>query len=371
MIYFDNAATSWPKPPAVTEALSGALAGLGNPGRGAHDFALAADRTLAEVRARLARLFGLRRPERVIFTKNVTEALNLAVGGLTGHIVTSAAEHNSVLRPVFRRGCFTAVDVDGHGRFSTADIEAALRPETRAVVLSHASNVTGNLAPAAEIGRLCRAENLVFILDTAQSAGLMDLDMEALGVDALCFTGHKALYGPMGTGGLALSERFHPPPLLAGGGAAPLAPDQPDNLPEGLEAGTLNVPGLAGLGAGLAYVEARTPAALLAEADRLARRFHRRLQGARGLTFYGDYEAEDRAPIVTLNVGRFDSEETAGLLADKYGLAVRGGLHCAPLMHRSFRTERRGAVRFSFSPFNTEEETDQAAAAVLELSRTA
>jgi selenocysteine lyase/cysteine desulfurase len=291
------------------------------------------------------------------------------VGGLTGHLVTSAAEHNSVLRPVLRHGRFTVVNVDGRGLFTAADIRAALRPETEAVILAHASNLTGNVAPAAEIGRLCRAENLLFILDAAQSAGLLELDMEALGVDALCFTGHKALYGLMGTGGLVLSERFTPQPLLVGGsGLHSLDPRQPAELPEGLEAGTLNAPGLAALAAGLAYVAEKTPAGLLAAADRLARRFYRDLQNLPGLTFYGDCEAEVRAPIVALNVGRFDSAEAADILAEKYGLAVRGGLHCAPLLHRRFQTEKRGALRFSFSHFNTDDEVDAAVAAVRDLN---
>ncbi|MDR2946698.1 MAG: aminotransferase class V-fold PLP-dependent enzyme [Candidatus Adiutrix sp.] len=368
MIYLDNAATSFPKPPCVAEAVVAALGSFGNPSRSAHAAALAAGRCVAALRQSFAEFFNCPHPERVVFTKNATEALNLAVASLRGHIVTSEMEHNSVLRPVHRRGGYTAVPVDGQGLYAAGDIAKACRKETVAVVLAHASNLTGNVAPVAEIGRFCRERGLIFIIDAAQTAGLAPLDMEALGADALCFTGHKSLYGPQGTGGLCLSERFTPEPLMVGGsGSRSFALTQPEALPDRLEAGTLAGHSLAGLAAGLGYVRHMGPETLWAEADRLARLFYRELENCDRVKLYGDYHAERRAPIVTLNLGDWPSEEVAARLADDHGIAVRAGAHCAPLLHRRFGTEKQGAVRFSFSHFNTEQEILTAAEAVKQL----
>lgn len=360
MIYFDNAATSYPKPPSVGTAVAQAIEDFGNPSRGAHDFSLAADRCVEYTRERIAELFNCPDPGRVAFCKNVTEALNIAINSVSGHIISSEAEHNSVLRPLFRRGNYSLVETDELGRYRPEDIVRAIRPDSTAVVLAHASNLTGNLAPVEELGRLCREKGLYFILDTAQTAGLFPLDMQALGVDALCFTGHKSLYGLQGTGGLCLSSRFSPRPLIVGGsGSRSFEMEQPAELPELLEAGTLNSHGLAGLAAGLDYLreQGSTP---LEQADALARFFYDSLKDLRGLIFYGDYLAERRAPIVTLNIEDMPSEELAALLLDEQGICVRAGAHCAPLLHRRFGTETLGAVRFSFSHFNTRDEVQTA-----------
>ncbi|MDR1045643.1 MAG: aminotransferase class V-fold PLP-dependent enzyme [Candidatus Adiutrix sp.] len=370
MIYLDQAATSHPKPDSVTLAVVRAMKEFGNPSRGAHAFSLDALRCVEQTRARAAAFFGCPRPERVVFTKNVTEALNLAIASVDGHLVTTEAEHNSILRPVHLKKDFTIVPVDDKGRYSDRDIERALRPDSRAVVLAQASNLTGGLAPVEKIGRLCRERNLLFILDTAQSAGLIRIDQEALGVDALCFTGHKALYGPTGTGGLCLSERFTPRPLMVGGsGSRSFETGQPPELPDLLEAGTLNSHGLAGLAAGLEYVEAQGPEQLLKKARNLARRFYLGLGEIPGVTFYGDYESRPRLPIVTINLGLLDSGEVAAALSEDYGLAVRAGAHCAPLLHRRFGTVAQGALRFSFSHFNTEAEVDAALRALTEINQ--
>ncbi len=359
MIYFDNAATSFPKPQRVREAVALALESFGNPSRGAHEMALKATRAVESCRARAAELFGCR-AERTAFCANVTEALNIAVSSVMGHIVTTASEHNSVLRPVYRSGDFTIIDVDEHGAFTAEDVARALRPETAAVVLGHASNLTGQIHPIKEIGRLCRERGLIFIVDAAQSAGLLDIDMEEAGLDALCFTGHKSLCGPQGTGGICLSERFLPAPLAVGGsGLHTFAREHPRDMPIRLEAGTQNGHGLAGLLAGLEYVLENGPEKLWAAADKVARHFYRGAEEISGLTFYGRHDETKRLPIVTLNVGDMAADEAAAILAEEHGIAVRAGAHCAPLLHRAFGTEARGALRFSFSHFNTLDEADR------------
>jgi cysteine desulfurase family protein len=374
LIYFDNAATSWPKPPQVAQAAAAAIDSFGNPSRSAHAYALAAGRVVEYARDEIAALFHCR-ADNVAFTKNVTEALNIAIQSVEGHIVSTAAEHNSVLRPLHTKSHSLAA-LDSRGRVTLAAIAGAVRQDTAAVVVAHASNLTGNLAPVKEIGAFCRARGLLFILDTAQTAGLLPADMEELAVDALCFTGHKSLYGLQGTGGICLGSRFRPKALLSGGsGSHSFEMTQPPSMPDLLEAGTLNGHGIAGLLAGLRYIKARGPATLLAQAQSLAQRFY---QGTRALalaaprqkiTFYGDYEAPARAPIVALNLGSRDSGAVAAILSERYGVAVRAGVHCAPLLHRHFGTETQGAVRFSFSHFNTAAEVDFALAALGEIIR--
>lgn len=361
MIYFDNAATSHPKPPEVARAVAEAIDSFGNPARGAHPLAMRAARAVESARSLVATLFGCPNPERVAFTKNVTDALNLAIASVQGHIVSSEAEHNSVLRPLYRRGNYTLAPVSDRGCYSASDIAAAMRPDTRAVVVAHASNLTGAVVPLEEIAALCREREALLIVDAAQSGGLLDIDMQALGIDALCFTGHKSLYGPQGTGGLCLGTRFTPEPLAVGGsGSHSFSPVQPDGLPDRLEAGTLNSHGLAGLAAGVAYVTAKGPARLLAGADALAARFLAGLAKLPGVTLYGDYGVERRVPIVAFNLGDFDSNDVADRLAYDHGIAVRAGAHCSPLLHKRFGTVERGALRFSFSHFNTREQVDTA-----------
>jgi cysteine desulfurase family protein len=369
MIYLDNAATSFPKPAKVREAVCRAFDSFGNPSRGAHEPALNAARCVEYARAQVGRLFHCRDSGRVAFTSNATEALNIAIASIKGHIVTSAAEHNSVLRPIYRAGLYTIADLDEYGRYEPGDIEKSLRPDTGAVVLSHASNVTGQINPIEEIGRLCRERDIIFIVDVAQTAGLVEINMEKMGIDALCFTGHKSLYGPQGTGGICLSGRFSPEPLLVGGsGSHTFEREQPADLPTRLEAGTVNGHGLAGLSAGLEYVNEQGQGQLMSAADQIARHFYQGLATIKGLVLYGHYGRQERMPIVTLNVGNLASEEVAAALAEDYDIAVRAGAHCAPLLHELFGTVKRGAVRFSFSHFNTIEEADRAIQAIRAIS---
>lgn len=361
MIYFDNAATTWPKPPEVTRAILEAIDSFGNPSRGSHPFSLAATRCVEDARTLAATLFGCPEPSRVAFTKNVTEALNIAVASIDGHIVSSEAEHNSVLRPVYKHGNFSIVPVDQYGRYTVEDVAEQCRAETKAVVLGHASNLTGNVLPIADIGRFCREKGILLIVDAAQSAGLLAIDMTRMNIDALCFTGHKSLYGLQGAGGICAGVRFTPRPLIVGGsGSMTFSQKQPPDMPGVLEAGTLNSHGIAALAAGLRYVLEQTPQRLLRRADSLAKRFLRGLDGIPGITTLGDCKAEERVPLVALNIGGLDASDVAAELDEEYGIAVRAGSHCAPLLHKRFGTEKQGAVRFSFSHFNTENEIDAA-----------
>ncbi len=371
MIYFDNAATSWPKPPQVAQAVLEAIDSFGNPSRSAHPYALAAGRTVEYARDEIAGFFHCQ-ADNVAFTKNATEALNIAIQSLEGHIVATMAEHNSVLRPVHLKNHSLAA-VDERGRVTLAAIKSEIRQDTAAVVVGHGSNLTGNIAPLAEIGAFCREKGLLFIVDAAQTAGLLPIDMAELAIDALCFTGHKSLYGLQGTGGICLSSRFRPKALLTGGsGSRSFDPVHPADMPDLLEAGTLNSHGIAGLLAGLRYVKAQGPSALLAQARGPACRFYQGLrkmaEAGEAITFYGDYETTDRLPIVTLNLGSRDSGTVAATLAAKYGIALRAGIHCAPLLHRHFGTVKQGALRFSLSHFNTEAEVDAALAAFKEIT---
>lgn len=369
MIYFDNAATTWPKPPQVTDAVMDAISHFGNASRGAHPLALGAARCIEDARTLAAILLGCPWPERIAFTKNATEALNIAIHSVQGHIVTSAAEHNSVLRPIYRHGNFSIAPLDGNGCVHTQSIIECCRPDTSAIVLAHASNVTGNIAPIQEIGAFCRDRNIVFIVDAAQTAGFFTFDMVGTGIDALCFTGHKALYGVQGTGGICLSPRFTPEPLLVGGsGVQTFSHTQPANLPELLEAGTANAHGVAALAAGMRFVLDAGPDTLRRNADLLAQRFLQKLAAIQGITLLGWYENNPRAPIVSLNIGDLDSSDVAAELADEYDIAIRGGTHCAPLLHTHFGTEQQGAIRFSFSHFNTDEEVDAALDAIITIA---
>lgn len=366
MIYLDNAATTLQKPDCVKKAVLRAMDTFGNASRGAHAPALDALRMLMEARIALASLFGLSdNPMRVVFTPNATVALNIAIAGIKGHIVTTAAEHNSVLRPIYQRENYTIVPCDSLGCISTDAIFSAIRPDTEAVVLTHASNVTGNVFDIQSIGKLCATRGVHFIVDAAQSAGLLPIDMK--NISALCFTGHKSLFGPQGTGGLCLGTDFMPEPLYVGGsGHHSFDFKHPRELPDALEAGTQNAHGIAGLLAGVQYIQTTGLVTIHNQSDALGRLFAHSLANTPGVTLYGDLTAPLRTPIVSLNIEGYDSAQAASLLFEKYGIAVRSGAHCAPLMHDALNLS--GSVRFSFSHFNTREETEFAVDAVRALA---
>nr|WP_326171151.1 aminotransferase class V-fold PLP-dependent enzyme [uncultured Oscillibacter sp.] len=372
MIYLDNAATTRPKPPGVAEAVAEAMASCGNSGRGVHEDALFAARMVYGVRQRLAEWFGCPRADHVAFTPNSTAALNIAIGGLLrpgDHVISTDWEHNSVLRPLYRlrdRGMdLDFLSADRRGRLDYGGLEELLRPNTRAVVCTHASNLTGDMADIARVGAFARAHGLLFILDASQTAGSFPIDMVSQGLDVVCFTGHKSLLGPQGTGGLCVGEGVDIRPCLVGGtGVQSFLETQPEEWPTRLEAGTLNSHGVAGLGAALGYLEQMGRDAVRAHECGLARRFYEAVCNLPGVTVYGDFTGEERAPIVTLNIGDLDSSEVSDELAERFGIATRPGAHCAPRLHRALGTEAQGAVRFSWGWANTEEETDAAAEAV-------
>ena len=377
MIYLDNAATTMMKPPCVVRAVTEALTSLGNASRGAHEGALNANRLLYRTRGKLAAFFGCPKPEQVIFTNNATEALNIAIGGTIhagDHVIATVLEHNSVLRPLYRlereRGVqLSFVPADGQGRVDYADFEGLIRPNTRAIVCTHASNLTGNALDIARVGEIAAAHGLLFIVDASQTAGALPIDMASAGISLLCFTGHKSMMGPQGTGGLCVNGDIEVDPFKVGGsGVQSYLKEQPREYPTRLEAGTLNGHGIAGLSAAVDFITGTSINAIHAHETALCRRFHEAVAGVPGVRVYGDFSSWTRAPIVSLNIGDVDSALVCDALASDYGIATRAGAHCAPLMHRALGTEAQGAVRFSFGWFNTQDDADAAAAAVRELA---
>ena len=371
MIYLDNAATTLRKPPAVAEAVLEAMGSFGNSGRGAYGEALDAGRCIYETRLLLGELF--RCPaDHVCFTPNSTAALNTAIAGLLSpgdHVISTDWEHNSVLRPLYRfraqGGSVDFLPADRQGRLDLDQLPALLQRETKAVVCTHASNLTGDVMDLSRVGSFCRRHGLLFVLDASQTAGVLPIDMEALGIDVLCFTGHKSLLGPQGTGGLCVRPGVEIRPLLTGGTVVQSYREtQPEAYPTRLEAGTLNGHGLAGLRAALLFRKEVGQEVILRHETALARRFYDRVRDIPGIRLYGNFESSLRAPIVALNLADADSGAVADALWERWGIAVRPGAHCAPRLHRALGTEEQGAVRFSWSYFNTAEETDAAAAAL-------
>lgn len=379
MIYLDNAATTRPKPPGVAEAVTEAMMSWGNCGRGAHDDALSAARTVFAVRQKLANLLGCPRADRTAFTPNSTQALNAAIFGLLGpgdHVLSTDLEHNSVLRPLYRlREQGMAVDfvpADCRGQLDYDGFERLLRPNTRAVVCTHASNLTGDMVDIGWVGEFCRTRGLLFILDASQTAGVFPIDMAAQYIDVVCFTGHKSLLGPQGTGGLCVGEGVDIRPFAVGGtGVQSFLERQPEEYPTRLEAGTLNSHGIAGLGAALDYIAEIGMGTIRTHEAALARRFYEAVRDLPGVKVYGNFDVAERAPIVTLNIGEMDSAEVSDELAERFGIATRPGAHCAPRLHRALGTQEQGAVRFSWGWANTEAETDAAAAAIRVLAEEA
>lgn len=373
MIYLDNAATTLHKPPQVAEAVLHAMTTMGNAARGAHSGALEASRTVFGTREKLARLFACQRADHVVFTANSTEALNIAINGLIhegDHVISTDCEHNSVLRPLYRleeeRGVkLDFVPADRRGLVDYADFERLMRPDTRAVVCTHCSNLTGNILDIGRIAGIAHSRGALLIVDASQTAGTVPIDMQALGVDVLCFTGHKGLMGPQGTGGLCIRPGVEIDPWKVGGsGVHSYDRHQPREYPTRLEAGTLNSHGIAGLSAALDVILERGVADIRRAEHALMQRFYDGVCGISGVTVYGDFSAPERGAIVALNIRDYDSSAVADELAVTYGIATRPGAHCAPRMHRALGTTEQGAVRFSFSCYNTEREVDAAIAAV-------
>lgn len=376
MIYLDSAATSFLKPPQVAEAVCQSFGHIGNAGRGAHAPTLNASRLLYSTRERLVQLFHAEAPACIAFASNATQALNTAINGLIGpddHVITTVCEHNSVLRPLFRKEKagtkLSIVPADEKGNISLEMLSACLHRNTRAIVVHHASNITGNVTDLAKIADIAHTVGALLIVDAAQTAGSIPIDMQQMGIDVLCFTGHKGLMGPQGTGGICVRKDLHIPSFLVGGsGVHSFDREHPSDMPTALEAGTVNGHGIAGLEAALDFILETGVETIHQRETELMQRFMQGIRDIPALTFYGDMDADVRAPIVTLNIGNADAAEVSDILWEDYEICVRAGAHCAPLMHRHFGTEQQGAVRFSFSYWNTEEEIDCAAQAIREIA---
>ena len=376
MIYLDNAATSRRKPQEVIDAVVFAMTSLGNAGRGTTEAALDAARTIYGARDKIAGFFGVKNPKQVVFTANSTESLNIAIHGLIkpgDHVISSVMEHNSVLRPLYEReeagAELTLIECDEKGRLLTDDIEGNIRDNTRAIVLTHGSNLTGNVNDIERVGRIAKAHGLLFIVDASQTAGVLPIDVEKMNIDVLCFTGHKSLLGPQGTGGMCVREGLEIEPLKKGGsGVDTYNHRHPSEMPTALEAGTLNGHGIAGLSAAIDFIEKTGIDEIREKEQSLMKRFVEGVRDIPGVKLYGDFDAEIRCPVVALNIGNADSSEISDILSMDYDIATRPGAHCAPEMHESLGTVDQGAVRFSMSYFNTGEEIDAAIRAVREIS---
>ena len=376
MIYLNNAATTLQKPPCVVQAVVEAMGGQGSCGRGAHSSELSAARTVFHTRESLARLFTFSHPERVVFTANATQALNTALWGVLrpgDHVIATDWDHNSVLRPLHALVRTKDVKVnyltaDRQGRLAYDQLEGLLRPSTRLLVGTHASNLTGNLLDVERMSAFAQKHGLLFLLDAAQTAGSIPIAMEDIGVNILAFTGHKGLMGPQGTGGLCVAPGVELTPLLTGGtGVRSFEEDQPAEYPEHLEAGTLNGHGLAGLGAVVDFILETGVETIHAHERALTERFVQELREIDGVTVYGDFSG-DRAPVVALNLAGWDPATAADELAQVYDIAVRPGIHCAPRMHRDLGTQDTGCLRFSFGWYTTQEDIDAALAALREMA---
>jgi cysteine desulfurase family protein len=348
----------------------------GNAGRGGHSLALGAARVVYRAREAVAKLLGASDPMRIVFTASATEALNLALKGLLrpgDHVVTTSMEHNSVIRPLrtleARGVTFDAVAASPTGSISIDDLEAAIGPETRLVVISHASNVTGAIAPLTEIAEACRRRRVKLLVDAAQTAGVYPIDVEALSVDLLAFAGHKGLFGPPGTGGLYLGLGVSLEPLIHGGtGSASDDELQPTFLPDRYESGTLNTVGLAGLAAGAEFVLEEGITSIREKEEALANRIRHGLGLIRGVKVYGPPETEPAAGVVSFSVTNGDPGDVAFVLDRAYGIAVRAGLHCAPRAHRTIGTFPQGTIRVSPGYFNEEDDVSKFLAAISEIA---
>lgn len=376
MIYLDNAATAGTRPQKVKEAVMNAMENSGNPGRSSHGRALNASRTVYGARKALARLLNAESPQCIAFTYNATMSLNTAIKGILSpgdHCITSVMEHNSVLRPLYELEAdglqISFAGCDDKGRLDCSGIFSSVKKNTKAIVLTHGSNLTGVVNDIRSVGRFARNNGIVFIVDAAQTAGILDIDVKDMNIDVLCFTGHKGLFGPQGTGGLYVREGIRIKPFVTGGsGTSSYARKHPEEMPQALEAGTVNSHGLAGLAAGAEYAAENIENIRRKELE-LTFMFYNLVKDIEGVTVYGDFTSSERCPVVSINICDYDSSEVGDVLETEFGIAVRPGAHCAPLMHKALGTSERGAVRFSFSHFNTEEEIRKAAEAVREIAR--
>ncbi|GGE00536.1 aminotransferase class V-fold PLP-dependent enzyme [Paenibacillus nasutitermitis] len=376
-IYLDHAATSWPKPPEVIKAVIHAMENdAANPGRGSHGMAVRASRVLFDTRKAIARLFHVANPNDIAFAMNTTMALNTAIKGFVeegDHVIATSVEHNSVRRPLemlkkTRGITVTYIEADEQGGLDAKQVEQAIGPRTKLVIVNHSSNLTGAMLPVAEIGEVTRRKGVKLLVDAAQTAGLVEIDVAAMGIDMLAFPGHKGLLGPQGTGGLYIHHDLDLVPLLHGGtGSQSESIEQPRVRPDRYEAGTQNTPGLAGLRAGLQYLQQETVANIYSREWQLAQQMIEGLKGVDRIRILGPGQGEPRTGIVSFVLEGIDPSEMAFVLDQHYNIAVRSGYHCTPLAHQAAGTLETGAVRASVGCFTAKHEVDTFIQAVKEI----
>lgn len=378
MVYFDNAATTYPKPDIVYERIMTAMKDYGaNPGRSGHKMALKASRGIFETRELIGKLFNISNPLNIILTFNATESLNLGIKGLLkpgDHVITTSMEHNSVLRPIKYMEQFgienTIVKCDNKGRLKVSDIEKSIKNNTKLIVNTHVSNLTGTIMPVADIGKIARDKGIVYMVDAAQSAGVYDIDVEEMNIDLLAFPGHKGLLGPQGTGGLYIRDNIDLTGLFQGGtGSASHSLYQPNIFPDKYESGTTNAPGLIGLGAGIKFILEKEIENIRNYEEDLTKHFIEEASKIDGIILYGPCNVKNQGAVVSLNIKDADSSEVSYILDEEYDIAVRPGLHCAPLAHETIGTLEQGVVRFSFGIFNTHDEIEYAIKALKEIAK--
>lgn len=374
MIYLDNAATSYYKPASVVRAMAEHTAKSSvNAGRGGHIFSRRGAEIITETADSLAGLFNIDNPERIAFTPNATLALNMAILGVGaggGHIIVTSMEHNSVLRPVNLLGNYTIVHSDSKGFVDPDDIKKAIKPDTVLIICTHASNVSGSIEPIAEIGSVAREHDLLFLVDAAQTAGVIDIDVDDMKIDLLAFSGHKGLLGPLGTGGLYVGKRARLTPFITGGtGSNSESLTQPDFMPDMLHSGTMNTPAIAALGVAADYIRKTGTDNIRRKELTLAVDAINRLENVKGVTVLGAKDPERRNGSVAFTIDGIESQRVAEILSDKYGIAVRGGWHCAYQAHKSLGTAKSGAVRASFGNFNRKSDVISLANAVRSIAK--
>ncbi|MBO5059849.1 MAG: aminotransferase class V-fold PLP-dependent enzyme [Clostridia bacterium] len=363
MIYLDNPATSMQKPSVVYDAMyRNTVRYSVNAGRGGHWASIAGAEGIAEAQEELAGLFNITNPERIAFTQNATYALNMAIGGILkpgDHAIITSMEHNSVLRPVHRICSYTMVQANQAGEINPADIERAIRKNTRLVITTHASNVCGTIMPVRKIGEICRKYSIPYLVDSAQTAGIIPIDAEAMNISLLAFSGHKGLMGPLGTGGLYVREGIKLNPVIVGGtGTESKNKNQPDSMPDMLHSGTLNTPAIMTLSTAVKYIRNIGIENIDRKERFLAQKLFEGLMNIKGVTVYG-LATGNRNGTVAFNIGDMDSQEAADILNRKFGIATRGGYHCSYIAHRSIGSEKSGAVRIGFGLFSTKAEAEK------------
>lgn len=377
VVYLDNAASTWPKPPEVKRAMVECLEQYGaNPGRGGHQMAMKASKALYYTRAKLAKLFNISNPNDIVFTSNATGALNQGIKGWVKsgkHVITTTLEHNSVRRPLEYLRQNAEVDVSyvkprEDYSFSMEDFEKQFKPNTSLVVVTHASNLVGTIVPIKEIGELCRKYDVPFMVDASQSAGVFSIDVQAMNIQLLAFPGHKGLYGPQGTGALYIDPSMNLEPLLHGGtGSHSESIEQPNTRPDRYESGTANTVGIVGLGAGVDFILKVGIDQIREKEMKLTYKLIEGLEKIKGVQVYGQDKQVERAAVVAFSISGLDAAEAAYILDQQYGIAVRAGYHCTPLGHETIGTMNQGAIRASFSYFNEVDEVDMLISAVQEI----